>query len=764
MERQDMIIPYGRHKERTARRTLCLFLLFSVAFSYLGIRLFLLQVFGYADAQGRVMDEITVSSGLRAKRGDILDANGTVLATTKTVYRISISPKNIAAREKTDGKGYAARIATGLSKILGIPESDILKKAAKVRYLDQTVAKGVSDEGARKILDFIEEEGLYGLITTEATETRHYPFGTLASHVLGFTGSDGQGLFGLEYSYDDDLSGIDGAYLSAVDAHGNDKSYGYTTYKEAKDGLSLVTTLDAYLQRSLEASLAEIIEEFDVRDRATGIIMNVNTGAILAMATAPSFDLNTPYTLDTLSAELLASSGLTEGSDGYKSYKQELLLNMWQNKPVNALYEPGSTFKIVTSAMALDLGVTSPGDASFFCGGSYSPVKGVRISCWRRIGHGSGFTYSFGLQQSCNCAMMQVVSRIGSENFYSYFSKFGLLERTGIDLPGEASSIFHSPSGLGTVELATSSFGQRFKVTPLQELVAIAAVANGGYLVTPHLCDRLVNSEGQTVFQYQTNVKRQVVSTAAAESVAAILEEGVSGTGASRNAYAAGYLVAAKTGTSEKLDKPDAAGGFSLRIGSCVAFAPADNPEIAMIIVVDEPTTAHYGATVAAPYISRMMGIALPYLGYEPNYRKEEELLQTVTVGNYEGLTVKAAVAELKKLGIEADYLCSDTNAIVTAQAPSAGGTLNVGIGKVLLYTENDPKGTATVPKIIGLDMTEATERLLDAGLNIRLAGTENIPGLGKTYPKAVKQSIEAGTAVPRGTVVTVTFLYDDQE
>ncbi len=764
MVAQDRIIPYGRHKEKTAKRTLALLLLFSVAFCYLGIRLFLLQVFGYADAQRRVMDEITVSSGLRAKRGDILDANGTVLATTKTVYRISISPKNIAAREKKEGGGLAAGIAKGLSEILGISEGDILKKAAKVRYLDQTVAKGVSAEKAREILAFVEEEGIYGLITTEATETRHYPFGSLASHVLGFTGSDGQGLFGLEYSYDDDLAGIDGAYLSAVDAHGNDKSYGYTTYKEATDGLSLVTTLDAYLQRSLEATLAEIIEEFDVRDRATGIVMNVNTGAILAMATAPSFDLNAPYTPDPLSLELLASSGLTEGSEEYRAYKQELLLNMWQNKPVNALYEPGSTFKIVTSAMALDLGVTNPNDASFFCGGSYSPVKGVRISCWRKIGHGKGFTYSFGLQQSCNCAMMQVVSRIGSENFYNYFSGFGLLERTGIDLPGEANSIFHSPSGLGTVELATSSFGQRFKVTPLQELVAIAAVANGGYLVTPHLCDRLVDSEGRTVFQYETKVKRQVVSTAAAESVAAILEEGVSGTGASRNAYAAGFSVAAKTGTSEKLDKPDAAGGFSLRIGSCVAFAPADNPEIAMIIVVDEPTTAHYGATVAAPYISRMMGISLPYLGYEPNYRKEEEILQTVTVGEYTGMTVKEAVSALKKLGLDAEYLCEDMSATVTAQAPGAGGSLNVGVGKVILYTENDRRNTSTVPKIIGLGMTEATEKLLDAGLNIRIAGGENIPRPGELYPTAVKQSIEAGTAVPRGTVITVTFLYDDRE
>lgn len=748
----------------TAKRSMALLLGIAIFFLFLTARIFCLQVFGYDEYQARVMDEITVASALRAERGNIYDANGNILATTKTVYRIYISPKNIARNTKKSGIPLAEKIADGLSVILGVGREEILKKAEKTRYLDQTVARSVDAEKAAEVLAFIEAEQLFGLVGTEAGVSRQYPGGALGAHVLGFTGSDNQGLFGLEYYYNDDLAGVDGAYLSAVDAHGNDKSYGYTTVRKPKNGLHLVTTLDSYIQRSLEATLAEIVEEFDVRDRATGVVMNVKTGAILAMATAPTFDLNAPYELDSLSAAVLSSSGLSVGSEEYKKKKNELLLEMWQNKPVSTLYEPGSTFKIVTSAMALDLGVTSAGDASFFCGGSYSPVKGVSISCWRKIGHGRGFTYSYGLQQSCNCAMMQVVSRIGSEKFYNYFTAFGLREKTGIDLPSEAGSIFHKLSGLGTVELATSSFGQRFKVTPLQELVAVAAVANGGYLVTPHLIDRLVDDTGRTVYEYETHVVRQAVSTEAATTVAAMLEEGVSGTGASRNAYAAGYRTAAKTGTSEKLDKADAQGGFSLRIGSCVAFAPYDDPEIAMIIVVDEPTTAHYGATVAAPYISRMMSVTLPYLGYEPVYTEKETEYLEVTVGSYVGMTVAEATKQLKKLGIAVDAGDAPKDAVILSQMPAAGGTLNATLGKVILYTGEEPPTSAVVPKLIGLPIQDAVKRLVDSGLNIRLVGNVNVERDSATYPKVCRQSVPEGTPVPTGTVITVEFLYDDME
>ncbi len=760
--KQTALPPPNKGTIHTGRRALSLLIVFSLAFTYLSIRIFCLQVFGYGDYQQKVMDQITVSSSLRAERGKIYDANGQILAESKTVYRVYISPKNIAIRQKKVGYSLLDTVADGLSSLLEIPRDEIYAKAQKVRVLDVTVKKEIDDKLYKEILSFITENGLEGLVCTEASTKRYYPYGGLASHVLGFAGSDNQGLFGLEYYYDDDLSGKDGAYLSAVDAHGNAQSYGYATVQAPQNGLHLVTTLDAYIQSELESELERIIEDFDVKNRTTGIVMNVKTGAILAMATAPSFDLNEPYTLDPLSMALLSSSGLTEGSAEYTQKKNELRLEMWKNKAVSELYEPGSTFKIMTAAMAFDSGATTLSDNSYFCGGSYSPVKGVRISCWRKIGHGRGFPFSYGLQQSCNCALMQVVAKIGSESFYNYFRAFGFLEKTGIDLPSEASSLFHTKEALGTVELATSSFGQRFKVTPLAELCAIAAVANGGNLVTPHLIDKLTDENGNVVYKYEPTVKKQAVSKEAADTVSAILEEGVSGTGASRNAYAKGFRIAAKTGTSEKLDKVDANGGYSLRIGSCAAFAPYDDSEIAMIILVDEPTTAHFGATVAAPYISSLTEKIMPYLGYEATYTEKEEEMQPISIGHYVGMTVKEARSALKAQGLSAVIEGKDGD-LIKAQLPAAGTILHKSLGRVVLYTDGEKATEVKVPDLIGLTVSQANERLLDAGLNIRLLGSLD-KTKGADPPTAIFQSHEKGALLSRGSTIEVRFLYNDKE
>ncbi len=755
---------FFRSAKLTAKRSTAFLFAVFLLFLYLVSRLFALQFFGYDYYQGKVMDQITVSSSLSAKRGRIYDSEGNILADNKTVYRIWISPKNIRTREKETGLDYSSLIAEGLSSLLSLSYETVYRKTQKTSYLDETVKTKTDEETKERVLAFILEHRLETMVFTEATSTRYYPFGSLASHVIGFTGSDNDGLFGLELYYNDDLSGTDGKYLSAADAHGDLSEYNYSTYVKAEDGLHAVTTLDLFIQRELEAVLYEIVETFDVKNRATGIVMNVKTGAILGMATAPTFNLNDPYRLDESSSLLLASKGYAEGSEEYKKEKNLLLYEMWKNKAVTELYEPGSTFKIMTGAMAFDSGATGEKDASFFCGGSYSPVKGVRISCWRKIGHGRGFIFAHGLQQSCNCAMMQVISRVGSERFFDYFTAFGLREVSGVDLPGEAKPLFHEKDALGTVELATSSFGQRFKVTPLQELTAIAAVANGGYLVTPHLLDSLVDSEGNTVFRYETKVKRQAVSTIAADTVSAILEEGVSGTGASRNAYAPGYRIAAKTGTSEKLDKVDSQGGYSLRIGSCAGFAPYDNTEIAVIIVVDEPTTAHYGATVAAPYISRLMGKILPYLGHEPVYREEEKATLEITVPDCTGMSVEEAEATLKKAGFSLGESDPDPSAIVTSQMPRGGEVLNRGYGRVLLYTERETASeSAVVPKLTGMKVEEAVKALLDAGLNIRTSGTSTHPSLDPSAT-AVYQSSPPGTVLPKGSSVTVRFLYDDRE
>lgn len=762
-----MKLPHNSSKKDnislSAKRAFTMLCCFGLFMLFLVGKIFYMQYFQYDKYQQKVLDQITFSSSLTAERGEIYDSNMNPLATNKTVWRIFISPKDIYEYSAKNRIDYATLISKGLSEILDVPYDTIYEKTQKKNRLDETIKKEVDEATTDKVLSFVTENGLSRMVYTQASTTRYYPFGNLASHVIGFTGSDNQGLFGLEQYYDDDLTGTNGKYITAIDAHSNEIPYDYSSYIPAQDGLSLVTTIDSYIQRELENELAEIISEFDVQNRAAGIVMNVNTGAIYAMAVAPDFNLNTPYVLDSVSEEKLSSSGYAEDSNEYKSLRSSLLYDMWRNKAVSELYEPGSTFKIVTAAMGIELGKTSPVDHSFSCPG-YHIVGGARISCWRPIGHGSGITFAYGLQQSCNPTLMQLAARIGSPDFYQYFKAFGYLSKTGIDLPSESQTIFHTQSGLGTVELAVASFGQRFKVTPLQQITAIAAVANGGYLVTPHLIDKLIDSEGNTVYQYETETKRQVISAESAKTVSEILEEGVSGTGASKNAYVAGYRIAAKTGTSEKLDKPDKNGNFTLRIGSCVAYAPYVNSSVAVIIMVDEPIVNYYGATVAAPYISDLLTKILPYLGHEPSYTDEQLASMSVRIGNYTGKTVKEAKRLLSSLGILCDALGADENAIVTAQSPSPSTSLTKNMGSVILYTEYSDTETVTVPDVLGKSVTEANQILVSRGLNIKIEGAKNYAISDTVYAKATYQSVDAGTSVEKGTVITVKFLYDDRD
>ena len=762
-----MKLPHNSSKKDnislSAKRAFTMLCCFGLFMLFLVGKIFYMQYFQYDKYQQKVLDQITFSSSLTAERGEIYDSNMNPLATNKTVWRIFISPKDIYEYSAKNRIDYATLISKGLSEILDVPYDTIYEKTQKKNRLDETIKKEVDEATTDKVLSFVTENGLSRMVYTQASTTRYYPFGNLASHVIGFTGSDNQGLFGLEQYYDDDLTGTNGKYITAIDAHSNEIPYDYSSYIPAQDGLSLVTTIDSYIQRELENELAEIISEFDVQNRAAGIVMNVNTGAIYAMAVAPDFNLNTPYVLDIISEEKLSDSGYAEDSNEYKSLRSSLLYDMWRNKAVSELYEPGSTFKIVTAAMGIELGKTSPVDHSFSCPG-YHIVGGARISCWRPIGHGSGITFAYGLQQSCNPTLMQLAARIGSPDFYQYFKAFGYLSKTGIDLPSESQTIFHTQSGLGTVELAVASFGQRFKVTPLQQITAIAAVANGGYLVTPHLIDKLIDSEGNTVYQYETETKRQVISAESAKTVSEILEEGVSGTGASKNAYVAGYRIAAKTGTSEKLDKPDKNGNFTLRIGSCVAYAPYVNSSVAVIIMVDEPIVNYYGATVAAPYISDLLTKILPYLGHEPSYTDEQLASMSVRIGNYTGKTVKEAKRLLSSLGILCDALGADENAIVTAQSPSPSTSLTKNMGSVILYTEYSDTETVTVPDVLGKSVTEANQILVSRGLNIKIEGAKNYAISDTVYAKATYQSVDAGTSVEKGTVITVKFLYDDRD
>ncbi len=738
---------------KTRKRITVTAVAFCVFLVFLFYNLFSLQFINYAYYKNKVYDQITTSSALKAKRGNIYDSNMNLLATEKTVWRIFVSSREIKKQEKYQKKEYSKIISSGLSSILSIEYDKVLKKISNSNVLDITLKKNATEEEYKEVIKFINDESLDGMVFTEAQTSRYYPENTLAAHVLGFVGSDLQGLYGLEYSYDDVLSGTDGYYLYGKDANGNSLPSEYSTYIPPTDGYSLVTTIDSYLQQELENQLETVRINHSVENRVTGIVMDTTSGAILAMATTSPFDPNSPYELDALSYAKLTKSGFDEGSDEYKSLKKELLEQMWANKAVSETYEPGSTFKIVTVSAALDAGTSKVTDR-FSCHG-YLSVGGWNIRCHKAGGHGSGFDLAYGLQMSCNPTMMTVAERLGAEKFYEYVERFGYFEKTGIDLPSEAGTIFHKPENIGTTELATASFGQRFKVSIIRQLTSIAAVANGGQLVTPYLVEKIVDSEGNVIREHESKVKERVISADIASIVSDILEKGVSGDGGAKNAGVDGYKIAAKTGTSQKFDILDENGNSYLRIGSTVAYSISDDGGIAMIIVVDEPTSAvKYGSVVAAPYVSAFLTKALPYL----NYKSDTEI-KHITIDNYVGKDINEATKSLKKSGIS--YEVIGNGKTVLKQTPTENDSIIYSNSKVILYTEKDTDLYAVVPKVIGMDISEANKLITNSGLNIKIKSLSSSAAGGAVVSA---QSLAYGTVVPKNTVLELEILYLDFE
>lgn len=732
----------------TKRRTVIILTVFAVAASYLLVNLFRIQYLGYAYYSDKTYNQVTTSSALRANRGNIYDSNMNILATNKTVWRVFVSPRDIKKAEKESGRDYTALICDNLSEILSVGRENLYKKITESNVIDITVKKSANEDEYNRVLDFIKMHSLERLVFTEAETSRYYPGGTLLAHVLGFVGSDNQGLYGLEYYYDSMLKGTDGLYLYAKDANGRALPGEYSSYIPAKDGYNLITTIDTYVQTELESQLERIRINHSVANRVTGIVMDTKSGAILAMATSSPFNPNSPYELDEVSNMKLNTSGLAVGSEEYRAYKVSLMQTMWANKAVSEAYEPGSTFKIVTVSAALELGAADLND-TFSCHG-YHTVGGWRIKCHKINGHGSGFSLAYGLQMSCNPTMMTLAERIGAEDFYTYVEKFGYFEKTGIDLPSEASTIFHKLENIGPTELATISFGQRFKVTPIAHLRAIAAVANGGVLVTPHVVNKITDSDGNIISETKSEVGNRVISEDVAKTVAQILEEGVSGDGGAKNAYVNGYKVAAKTGTSQKFDTLDANGNSYLRIGSTVAFAPSDDSGIAVLIIVDEPTTAvKYGSVVAAPYISSFLTNVLPYLEYI-----QEGVIESAVVENFIGLTVGEAKKRLDTAGIKYEIVGSGDT--IVAQTPTPD-TVTDTLNKVILYTEKENVQYVSVPSLVGKDVSTANELLINSGLNIKVVG--KVDDSTDTVARVAEQSLMAGELVEYGTVITLTII-----
>lgn len=734
-------------------RTIILFVVFVMIAVFLGGRLFKLQIVDYDRYLGKVLDNLMQVSVIKAQRGVIYDRNMQKIATNVTTYRVFISPIDIKEEEDR------VRISKELSKILGVEYDAVYEKACKINRKDETIKEHVDKETADKVRALIDKYGYTRQIYLQTTSKRYYPFENSAAQVIGYMGTDG-GLFGLELKYNELLTGTDGKYITARNAKSESMPSKYDVKIDPENGYSLVTTLDMNIQAVLENQLQQTYEESMAGNNVCGIVMDVHTGAVLAMATNWGFDLNNPYTLVGDYADELTFSGLEKDSKEYNELKWDLIYKMWRNKCVSDTYEPGSTFKIITSAIGLETGVVTQ-DSVLTCTGKQT-VGGVDISCHKKTGHGTG-SFSYLLQQSCNPAMMQTVAKIGTETFWSYFEEFGYLDKTGIDLPGESAGINHTFSGFHSVEMATSSFGQTFKTTPIQQITAICSIANGGYVVTPHVVESLIDDKGNVVIDNSKDSKRQVVSEEVCKTLAEILEGGVID-GVARNAYVAGYRVAAKTGTSEKRDAEDK----SLRVGSTVAFAPANDPQIAVLIVVDEPGgPVKSGGTVAAPYVATVVDQTLQYLNVGKVYSEEELAAMSFEVGNYEGAEVAKALGAIEKAGIACKVIGQGST--VYSQLPLAGEMMNKGEGVIYLYAydpalEEKPPVTEnryeTVPDVTGMKVSAAIKVLTDKGFNIHITGSLNYAeGSGAQVDV---QSVLAGTSLQVGSVIVIHSIHTD--
>lgn len=773
----------NRTDRKTMHKMVCMFAFFLLIAAWVLGRLASYQIKNHDYYQSKVLNQLTIQTEVTPERGTITDRNGNILATNITVYNVILSPYDIITHMQKDseknsdndpendvhyeytdsdyGINYSGRqlddmIAEVLSKYLDVDKSSILEKTAKVNRYYEVVKKNVDADIAEKIETFIAQFDLKKDIYFVASSKRYYPKGDLACHVIGFTNSDGVGIYGLEAYYNNLLEGTSGRYILAQDGKKNDMPFEYERFIEAENGYNITTTLDMYIQYELENQLEKTFNESGAGDRVCGMVYDVDTGEVLAMATYPSFDLNDPYTIDEYSQAELDASGLKEGTDEYKTEYSRLMYRMWNNKCLTETYEPGSTFKVVTSSMALEEGVVTP-ESPFYCAGSLM-VEGWSkpISCANHNGHGA-VTFRTGLQQSCNPTLMQVAALIGRERFYYYFKAFGYGGKTGIDLPGEVGSIYASYENFSGVSLAVYSFGQTFKTTPVQQLRAITVVANGGYLVTPHLLREITDDDGNVIQTYESEPVRQVVSENTCKTLTNILEEGVATNGAAKNAYVKGYRVAAKTGTSEKKDEFDENGNTPYRVGSTAAFAPADDPQISALIMVDKPLkSAVYGGTVAAPYISNLLSYVLPYIGVEPQYTTEELAKLDVTLSSYVGATVENAINDLSWRGFS--YEIIGDGSTVTAQIPEAGSKISSDTGLLILYTgEETPANTVEVPDLMGMSAYNANNAAVSLDLNVTFYGSTN----GSTAT-VINQYPAAGTKVPRGTIIEIELRHLD--
>ena len=720
-------------------RSFVLMLLMGVGmFVLLFFQLFDLQIVRHEELQSKAVNQQTRRTVVTASRGTIYDRTGNIMAISASAETIILSPLEIdrAVNDKDAPVSWTKdTLAAGLAELLDGDAAAIRKRMDNTKSQYEVIKLRAEEDTANAVRAYINENKIVG-VHLVADAKRYYPYGSLASHVIGFVGDDNTGLYGLEARYEQELEGQSGMVVSTKDNAGNDMMYAYEQYFAAQNGSDLTLTLDTTIQYYLEKGLDTMTDKFAAANGATGIIMDAKTGGILAMASSPSYDLN--------DFAAVQDKTLRERMERGESTLAEMQLLQWRNKALNDTYEPGSTFKILTLAAALEEGVIDK-NTTVNCNG-YVNISNYTIHCSNKAGHGLQ-TLVQSVGNSCNPAFISYGLKLGNTKFYDYMKSFGLMDGTGIDLGGEATGIFADPSSFTQLDLACYSFGQNFNVTPLALITAQAACINGGYLHTPYLVERITDSNGSVTYQHDSTPVRQVISEETSATVRECLEYVVAhGTG--KNGQVAGYRIGGKTGTADKGQSGDVVVSF-------LCFAPADDPQVIMLLTMDTPSryTGTYvsGGNMAAPIASSIMSEVLPYLGVEPSYSAEELLGMDTTVPNVIGMSVEEAKSKLSERGL-ACKLHGDGQTI-TDQTP-AGGAIIPGKSAVILYAGTD-KSTAKckVPYLIGKTPSEANTAATGAGLFIRFSGAT---ASESSAVRVLSQTIEAGTEVEAGTVITV--------
>lgn len=730
--------PAQRLRQRTA---ILILLILVLGFGAAVLRLTYLTTVQSSELQESAVDLQLADTTVSAKRGTIYDANGNVLAESASVWQVVMSPVNF----KNDKQRQAA--AKGLSEIFDLEYNDVLDDTKQQSHY-VVVKRRIESDEREKVLELIDtlkkDYSCSGVIQLLDDYKRYYPKNSLASSVIGFTGSDDQGLEGIEYEYDSYLSGTPGRIITAQNARGTDMPFRYEQNVESEDGNNVYLTIDETIQSICEKYMQKGVEDNNVLNKGVCIAMDVNTGAILAMVTTDGYDLNNPYELSAKDKKKIKSTPKKKQAEA----ESAALSNMWRNKAVADTYMPGSVFKMCVASAALEENLVNE-KTSFTCTGSIS-VEGETIHCSNIAGHGTQ-NFVEVISNSCNPAFIQIGQMLGASKFRQYYQGFGFSDKTGIDLPGEAEDSFWKEGKMGGVDLAVASFGQNFSITPIQMITACAAVSNGGYVVQPHVVSKITDSKGNVIKTVDKKIKRQVISDDTSKKMNEYLEYNTERQGAAAG-YISGYKVAGKTGTTEKRGVTKFESSFSEDyISSFCGYAPADDPQIAMLVFFDTPDgDAYYGSQISSPVFINIMSEVLPYLDVKTSYTDEELGYVDASAGDYTGVSVDEA-----KTAVEADGFTATVKgngSTVISQIPTVSSGLQKG-GSIVLYTDSDSQSeTVSVPSLIGLSPDEVNNVASAYGLNVSFSGATTSSGTSSS------QNIEAGTSVSPGTVITVSF------